>query len=286
VSAIFRGSIKEIFASCFAAQALAKGLQLDAEQIIQRILGLEQWQPPEPLTYTRPARDAFAAGRLDAEYFYPAKQAALDKLATLPGCTVGELFSSVRDLWQPELAPKDQMVRNFDLTDALRPFLDSSTPPVAPALIASMKKRIQPGDLVISRLRSYLREIAVVLDNGAIPMVASTEFIVLRPKCDSMRVEALLVYLRSMLPQLVFKWSQDGSNHPRFDERELLNLRVPDIVVAQQDCIAEMLESSIRERRRATELLDAIKRAVEIAIESDEASAIEFLNLTMETQHQ
>jgi isocitrate lyase len=89
-----------------------------------------------------------------------------------------------------------------------------------------------------------------------------------------------------MLPQLVFKWSQDGSNHPRFDERELLNLRVPDIVVAQQDCIAEMLESSIRERRRATELLDAIKRAVEIAIESDEASAIEFLNLTMETQHQ
>lgn len=141
---------------------------------------------------------------------------------------------------------------------------------------------VEKGDLVVSRLRSYLREIAVVLDGGETLMVASTEFIVLRPKADSMRVEALLVYLRSTLPQLIFKWSQDGSNHPRFGEKELLNLRIPDIVVAQQNVLVEMLQSSIQSRRRAAELLDAAKRAVEIAIESDEAAALAFLKVTTE----
>jgi fido (protein-threonine AMPylation protein) len=248
-----------------------------AEQTLLRALGLENWQPPEPLTYTRSSRDAFIAGRLDAEYFYPAKQAALDMLSVLPGRTVGEMFHSVRELWQPEAAPANQKVRNYDLTDALTPFLDSSTAPVYPAGIASTKKRIETGDLLVSRLRSYLREIAVVMDCDDVPMVASTEFIVLRPRADAMRVEALLVYLRSTLPQLIFKWSQDGSNHPRFDEKELLNLRVPDIVLAEQDHLAEMLQSSIHARRRAVELLDAAKRAVEIAIEDSEAAALAWL---------
>ncbi|MBK9617408.1 MAG: hypothetical protein IPO35_18630 [Uliginosibacterium sp.] len=70
---------------------------------------------------------------------------------------------------------------------------------------------------------------AVVLP-GFGASVASTEFIVLRPKKGGLlSVEALLIYLRSRLPQIVFKWSQDGSNHPRFDERELLNLPLPRI---------------------------------------------------------
>lgn len=266
----------------FEARSRAIALQQQAEQTLLRALGLEKWQPPEPLTYIRSSRDAFAAGRLDAEYFYPAKQAALDILAALPGRTVGEMFQSIRDLWQPEDAPPNMLVRNYDLTNALTPFLDNTTDPVSPDSIESTKKRIQKGDLVVSRLRSYLREIAIVLDGGATPMVASTEFIILRQKADSIRVEALLIYLRSILPQLIFKWSQDGSNHPRFDEKELLNLRVPDLIIAQQDHFAEMLQATICYRRRAAELLNAAKRAVEIAIESGEAAALEFLNKTTE----
>jgi hypothetical protein len=58
--------------------------------------------------------------------------------------------------------------------------------------------------------------------------VASTEFIVIRPKKEAMlNVEALLIDLRSRLPQIVLEGSQDGSNHLRIDERELLNLPVP-----------------------------------------------------------
>lgn len=170
-------------------------------------------------------------------------------------------------------------VRNYDLTDALDPFLDPSKPTTAPEEIASTKKCIVAGDLVVSRLRSYLQEIAVVLpsDDG-ITAVASTEFIVLRPKKGTtLTVEALLIYLRSRLPQLVFKWSQDGSNHPRFDERELLNLPVPRALITDQATYQTAVRQMVKQRQRATRLLDAAKRAVEIAIEDSEVSALAYL---------
>lgn len=81
------------------------------------------------------------------------------------------------------------------------------------------------------------------------------------------------------MPQLVFKWSQDGSNHPRFDEKELLRLPVPRALVQQASDYVEAVRAVISKRERAAQLLDAAKRAVEIAIEQDEKSALAYLEI-------
>jgi hypothetical protein len=91
-----------------------------------------------------------------------------------------------------------------------------------------------------------------------------------------MRTETLLIYLRSLLPQLIFKWSQDGSNHPRFDEKELLNLKVPEILLEHQEEIFNLVQSSVKNRQQAKKLLEVAKRAVEIAIETDERAAMAY----------
>jgi hypothetical protein len=267
----------------YAARAKSIQLLQDAENALLRTLNLENWQPPRPLSYTRRSTNAFAAGRFDAEYFYPAKAAAQAYLCALPGKTIGSMFNSIRELWQPENAPTDQRVRNYDLNDALSPFLDDTKEPSYPTEISSTKKRIKKGDIVVSRLRSYLKEIAVVQADSEVPLVGSTEFIVLRPKAGAIPVEALLVFLRSTLPQLIFQWSQDGSNHPRFDEKELLNLHVPDAVSAISKELSDSVNAATSARQRAKELLEAAKRAVEIAIEDSEGTALQFLaafNLT------
>lgn len=253
----------------------ADALLAQSEQLLLLSLGLENWEPPNLLCYIRSSLDAIE--RFDAEYFHPAKTAAQAFLQSLPGQPIDSMFRSVRELWQPENAPANEMVRNYDLNDALSPFLDNTKTPTYPAEIASTKKRLQKGDIVVSRLRSYLKEIAVVQTDGKEPMVCSTEFIVLRPKAGAIPVEALLVYLRSTLPQLIFKWSQDGSNHPRFDEKELLNLHVPDIVASISQELSDSVNAATRARQRATELLEAAKRAVEIAIEDSEAAALAYL---------
>lgn len=256
----------------------ATALLATAETTLLRTLGLDNWTPPDALSYVRSSSEAFAAGRFDAEYFHPAKAHALADLRALSNVCVGDLFDSVRELWQPGNS-SDPQVRNYDLTDALDPFLDPAKATTSPDDIASTKKRITAGDLVVSRLRSYLREIAIVLPGDATPTVASTEFIVLRPKGDpALSVEALLIYLRSNLPQIAFKWSQDGSNHPRFDEKELLALPVPRSLFADQAIYSTAVSQMIALRQRATQLLDAAKRAVEIAIEDSESAALAFLD--------
>lgn len=249
------------------------------ETTLLHALGLKRWQAPEALSYVRSSAQAFAAERFDAEYFNPAKTEALAKLSALSDCTVGDLFNSVRELWQPDDDSGPDVVRNYDLTDALSPFLDGSKAPSDRTTIASTKKTIRAGDLVVSRLRSYLKEIALVQSGGDVPMVASTEYIVLRPKQPGvLPVEALMIFLRSALPQVVFKWSQDGSNHPRFDEKELLRLPLPRALIQHAAEYVTAVRSVIAKRERATQLLDAAKRAVEIAIEDSETVAKKYLS--------
>lgn len=270
-------AISETVRNALQCRRSANSLLEQSEQLLVRALDLENWQPPNPLTYSQSSTNAFKAERFDAEYFHPAKTAAQAFLQAQAGKPLSAMFRSVRELWQPENAPANEAVRNYDLNDALSPFLDDAKTPAYPAEIASTKKRLQKGDIVVSRLRSYLKEIAVVQTKGEEPMVCSTEFIVLRPKAGAIPVEALLVYLRSTLPQLIFKWSQDGSNHPRFDEKELLNLHVPDIVASISEELSDSVKAATRARQHATELLEAAKRAVEIAIEDSEAAALAYL---------
>lgn len=241
----------------------------EAEALLESALGLDKLDLTPRLFYERPYADVQVAERYDAEYFQPPKKAVLDALAEMPGHALSEQYRSVRQLWQPEQAGAFDEVRNFDLTDALQPFLDETVEPATRDTIASTKKKLKPGDLVVSRLRSYLKEIAVVLDAGPIPMVGSTEFIVLRPQKGAVSVEALLVYLQSKYVQAVLKWCQDGSNHPRFHEGELLGLRIPDVVRNHQNEIVAKVQASIEARREARRLLDQAKAMVEEAILGD-----------------
>ena len=231
-----------------------KDTYAEAEALLESALGLDKLDLTPRLFNERPYADVQAAERFDAEYFQPPKKAVLDALAKMPGQAVSDQYRSVRQLWQPDQASAADQVRNYDLTDALQPFLDETVEPATRDTIASTKKKLKPGDLVVSRLRSYLKEIAVVLDTGPMPMVGSTEFIVLRPQKCAVRVEALLVYLRSKYVQTVLKWCQDGSNHPRFREAELLNLRIPSVVRDHQDEIVAKAQPSIQARREARRL--------------------------------
>jgi hypothetical protein len=269
--------LQSAFVACFECNKAANVLLKEAEATLLRALNLENWQAPEPLSYIRDSREAFAAGRFDAEYFHPAKTQALSVLWMLSDKTIGDFFHSARDLWQPENGTPVETVRNYDLTDALSPILDPDKATIERSEIASTKKILRKGDIVVSRLRSYLKEIALVLPNDNTPIVASTEFIVLRPVSSVLAIDTLLIYLRSQFPQVIFKWSQDGSNHPRFNEKELLGLPVPRILLEDQKPYVEAVQTMREAKQRATSLLESAKRAVEIAIEDSETAALDFL---------
>lgn len=253
----------------------------DAETVLLKALGLSNWNPPEPLTYTASSADAFASGRLDAQYFMPAKSQVQEALRKLPGRPLGERFASIRQMMDPKKDSAPPVVRNYDVTDALQPILDDEKEPIATNEIGSTKKVFKNGDVAISRLRAYLREIAVVRTEGKILSVGSSEFIVLRPKTKADKAiapETLLTFLRSTPVQTILKWCQDGSQHPRFSEGDLLAIHLPDAVEAASVEIEAIVQDGLLARRKSRALLDAAKRAVEIAIEDSEAAALVYLD--------
>ena len=98
------------------------------------------------------------------------------------------------------------------------------------------------------------------------PAVGSSEFIVLRPRevgKKALSPETLLVYLRSLPVQTILKWSQDGSQHPRFNEDDLLAIPVPDAILRIAPKVDALVNEALTARAKAARLLEEAKAEVE-----------------------
>lgn len=158
----FQKRIQKIFKRRYEEQSYSTELIQQAEKELARKLGLCPEPPIEPLSYVQSASFASAAERLDAQYYMPAKTETIAALAALPGTAIGDVFGSARDIVDPTKHGSLGLVRNFDVTHALEPTLDDEHELIDFADVGSTKKRMKKGDVAISRLRSYLKEIAIV----------------------------------------------------------------------------------------------------------------------------
>ena len=68
-----------------------------------------------------------------------------------------------------------------------------------------------------------------------------------------------------------------ASLYPAISEQDLLALPVPRIDQNTQKTVSAAVQAAQQSRQRATQLLDAAKRAVEIAIEDSEAAGLAYL---------
>ena len=274
-SLVLQKRIHEMLCSADVQLDNSHSQQLEAEQVMLRRLGFTVWRSPEPLSYTARLQDILAARRMDAQYYMPAKESVRRALLQRRGRPLSNWVDDVRQLFVPGRVPGTMRVRNYDVSDALLPALDAETAVSLAADLGSTKKRFSDGDVVISRLRSYLREIAVVQTEDDVPSVGSSEFIVLRPKRGPRAIspECLMVFLRSPPVQAILRWCQDGSQHPRFSRSDLLSIPVPDAVVDASDEIGTIVTHGFRAREEARRLLETAIRSVEIALEHGESAA-------------
>jgi type I restriction enzyme S subunit len=275
--------LSEAFQSQVASVVQAGHKQFDqaayqlaaAEQTLLQALGLDTWQPPEPLTYVRRASEVTAAGRFDSVYFSPAKTESASILRRGGSKPLSAYFEPIRDMVAPLDVGAGKRVLNFDVGAATQPVIDDSSPSVED--FESAKKRFLPGDVIISRLRHYLRQIAVIRTDAAAVALGSSEFIVLRPRSTALPQEALVLFLRCLPVQTILKYSQDGSHHPRFSEEDLLAIPIPDALLTLAPQLTAAVRAAHAARREAQSLLARAQHAVEVAIEQGEPSALAYL---------
>jgi hypothetical protein len=155
----------------------------------------------------------------------------------------------------------------FDTTDAREGKLVGGKCPQSVGELGSAKKIIEPNDVVISRLRPYLRQVAFVdadVRGGTddLLLLGSTEFFALRP-IDKKSIAFLVPFLLSGPVQQVLAASQEGGHHPRFNEAALLGLPVPAALLKNRDAISRAVERSVRMFRESEKSLTALVEQAE-----------------------
>lgn len=276
VSSVLKSEIRSIFEKCFSCQNESQQMMTCAETTLLHALNLSNWQAPEPLSYTRSSSDAFASGRLDAEHFQPKFQS----LATHLRAT-----GQTKNLENVLLL--NQRGKQPDYTDS-----DSGVPVVNSKHINKGEVRIdsdnrfahvdektiliQPGDVVmngtgvgtIGRAAPYLHKFSAVPDNHVT---------ILKPK-PGMDAVYLSVFINSVAGQMqVSQRLRGSSGQIELYPNDIGRFVVWDAPGDVQTNIRQLVMQSFEAKQRATQLLDAAKRAVEIAIESSEDAALAYL---------
>ena len=128
--------------------------------------------------------------------------------------------------------------------------------------------------MLISSIEGSIDSVALISDkeDGAL---CSTGFYVAHSKIYN--PETLLVLLKSIVGQLQLKRGCNGTILTAVSKDELNKLKLPEINQPTQEQLKQLVQKMYDDRAKSKHLLETAKRAVEIAIEEDEAAAFSFI---------
>ena len=175
------------------------------------------------------------------------------------GVPLGELVAERRE------RAEDPAALVVDTTHARDGLFDVPAALRAANAAKSAKKAARAGDLVVSRLRPYLRQIAfvhplVLRATGGRPLALSSEFYVLAPSPGGPDGDLafLLPFLLGPAAQAVLAAAQEGGHHPRVPRSSLLALRVPRAVVAERAALGAEVRARLAALYEATVRYQAV----------------------------
>jgi hypothetical protein len=204
---------------------------------------------------------------LAPERYDPRRDTLRTGSASVKSVALGSVAICVKQTINPQRqsAGSNQFVV-FDTSDIREGLVIGRKTPISMAELGSSKKRLQGSDVLISRLRPYLRQVAFV-DNdirdaeSEIELVCSTEFFVLR-SISGASIAFLVPFLLSGSVQKVLSASQEGGHHPRFGEDTLLRLPIPQTLAEDRERLsAEVIHGIGLYRQRENALKQLIATA-------------------------
>lgn len=179
---------------------------------------------------------------LTPERYNPRRRMSIDSEDTI---LMTEIVEIVNDIITKKQAQGKSIIQ-INTSDAMGGYLHINSE--VNDSINSNKKILRKGDVIISRLRPYLRQVAYVDEDRKEILGASTEFFVIRAR-NNESIAYLVPFLLSQPAQLVFENSVEGSQHPRFKEEDVLNLKIPKNIYDERENISKRVIEAIESYR-------------------------------------
>ncbi|MDE0555774.1 MAG: hypothetical protein OXI24_16275 [Candidatus Poribacteria bacterium] len=246
----------------------------EAQTLLLAELGLADWQPKQQLTFVKNFSDTERTGRIDAEYFQPKYDDIVDAIKNYSGSwDTLENLARVKDTnFNPDAEIEYQYIElanignSGEITDCMVEHGED--------LPTRARRKVAAGDVIVSSIEGSLESIALITeeyDNA----LCSTGFHVVQS--DVLNSKVLLVLLKSIVGQLQLKKGCNGTILTAINKAEFSRIAIPKITEDKQAEVEQKVIEFFNLHNRAKDLLEHAKHAVEIAIEQDEETAINWL---------
>ena len=245
-----------------------------AQNILLAELGLNNWKPAHRLTFVKRYSETQQAERIDAEYFQPKYDDIINAIKAYKGDwdNLGNVVSMKKSNFIPSKKKTYQYIElanisgNGEITDCT---IDEGQ-----NLPTRARCKVNKNDVIVSSIEGSLSSIALI-DEEYNDALCSTGFhIVKSEQCNS---ETLLVLLKSFVGQLQLKKGCSGTILTAISRDEFSKIIIPILAQSKQQEIQQKIAESFALRKKSKQLLEAAKRAVEIAIEQGETAAMQWL---------
>ena len=245
-----------------------------AQTLLLAELGLAEWQPKHRLTFVKNYSDIPRSKRIDAEYFQPKYEEIVHAIKGYSGGW--DRLRNLLNLKAQNYHPEDEqeykyielanIAGNGEITDCMIT--------QGQDLPSRARRKVTMGDVIVSSIEGSLDSIALIREEYH-QALCSTGFHVVNSQ--TFNSETLLVLLKSIVGQLQLKKGCSGTILTAINKDEFGKVILPIIVEEKQDQIQQKVAESFNLRKQSKYLLECAKRAVEMAIEQDEQTALDWL---------
>ena len=249
----------------------------EAEKLLLAEVCLAEWQPKNQLTFVKNFSDTERANRFDADYFQPRYDDIVNAIKGYPGGweTLGNLVTLEKGI---EVGSRKYRETGtpFVRVSNLSPFEITQEKYISEELYAELEKH-QPkqGEILLSK--DATPGIAHHLREQPPKMIPAGGILRLKRKSERVRTAYLTLVLNSILGQEQVSRDVGGSVIPHWRPDQVAETLIPILPDEKQAEIERKVTESFDLRWQSKHLLECAKRAVEIAIEEDEETALNWL---------
>ena len=256
---------------------LSKTRYVETQALLLSELGLADWQPRHRLAFTTDYASMQRAKRIDADYFQPKYDEVVNAIKNYPGGwnTLENLVTFKKCV---EVGSGEYLDAGipFVRVSNLNPFEITEEKYISEELYTNIEEH-QPKQEEILLSKDATPGIAYHLREQPKKMIPSSGILRLKNKTDEIGNECLTLMLNSILTQEQINRDVGGSVILHWRPNQVARTVIPILPQEKQAEIQQKVIESFSLREHAKDLLECAKRAVEIAIEQDEQTAIDWL---------
>ncbi len=274
----FQTIIQEFCKEAFALQQQSKTTYTTAENILLSEIGLTDFTPSNDPVNIKTFKESFAtSGRLDAEYYSMQSESVIKtitqgKYGAVP---LHAICKTQRGNLIPDTYYCDAGTKYIRGADFSANCLTDTGVSIDSSFQVRNETLTERGDIVFALIGS-VGKLALVTE-GFVGSFISNNIGLMRFIHKDFLPEYVHLFLTSKFGKILFDKVEMRTAQPKISDKDIWDFPIPALDITYQQQIAALITQSFALKKQSEHLLEVAKRAVEIAIEQDEAAAMAWI---------